>query len=89
MRNKTGFLLYFTLCMLLMMSTTAHAYIDPSAMTYMIQAIAGVAIAIGAAVAIIWRKFKKKAAQKLGIDENAHKEVEDEVVFSKKSDPQA
>lgn len=86
MRNKSGFVLYFTFCMLLMMSTTAHAYIDPSAMTYMIQAIAGIAIAIGAAFAIVWRRFKKKAAQKLGIDENAHKEMEEEVVFSKKKD---
>ena len=31
-------------------------YIDPSVMTYAIQAIAGVVIAVGATIGIIWRK---------------------------------
>ena len=57
------------------------AYIDPSAMTYLIQIIAGVAIAIGAAITIFYRKAKKKVSKKLGIDENRNKEVEsDEIV---------
>jgi glycerol uptake facilitator-like aquaporin len=37
----------------------ASAYIDPSAATYIIQAVAGVFIAGGAAVTIYWRKIKK------------------------------
>ena len=49
------------------------AYIDPSAMTYLIQIIAGVAIAIGAAITIFYRKAKKKVSKKLGIDENRNK----------------
>ncbi len=57
------------------------AYIDPSAMTYLIQIVAGVAIAIGAAITIFYRKAKKKVSKKLGIDENRNKEVEsDEIV---------
>lgn len=52
------------------------AYIDPSVMTYMIQAIAGAVIAIGAAVAIYWRRAKKKVQDKMGIDENKNKDVE-------------
>ena len=57
------------------------AYIDPSVMTYTIQAVAGIAIAIGAAVGIYFRKAKKKVSDKLGIDENRNKEVEsDEIV---------
>ena len=60
-------------------------YIDPSVMTYTIQAVAGVAIAIGAFVAVYFRKAKKKINNKLGIDENKNKEVEtDEIVVNKK-----
>ncbi len=59
-------------------------YIDPSVMTYAIQAIAGVVIAVGATVGILWRKSKKKVSSKLGIDENKNKEVEsDEIVVKK------
>ena len=44
----------------------------------------GTPLAIGAAVAVYWRKAKKKVANKLGIDENANKEVEsDDISFTK------
>ena len=63
------------------------AYIDPSVMTYAIQAIAGVIIAVAAFVGIYFRKAKKKINNKLGIDENKNKEVEsDEIVVKKKDD---
>ena len=67
-----------------MMSTfMIGGYIDPSVMTYAIQAIAGVVIAIGAAVGIYWRKAKKKMNEKLGIDEDRNKEVEsDEIIIN-------
>ena len=71
--------IYLTVCVVLMLSTYANAYIDPSVMTYTIQAIAGVAIAAGAVIGIAWRRAKKKVQKKLGIDENSKKEVEDEV----------
>ena len=59
----------------------ANAYIDPSVTTYLIQAIAGVVIAIGAVVGIYFRRAKKKMSEKLGIDENRNKEVEtDEII---------
>ncbi len=59
-------------------------YIDPSVMTYAIQAIAGIVIAVGATFGILWRKSKKKISNKLGIDENKNKEVEsDEIVVTK------
>ena len=62
---------------------TLSAYIDPSVATDLIQAIAGVVIAVGAAVGIYWRKAKKKVSNTLGIDENRNKEVEsDEIVVS-------
>ena len=59
--------------------------IDPSVMTYAIQAIAGVVIAVGAAVGIYWRKAKKKVNEKLGIDENRNKEVESDDIVVKKA----
>ncbi len=57
-------------------------YIDPSVTTYIIQAVAGVVIAVGAFLAIYFRRAKKKMNEKLGIDENKNKEVEsDEIEF--------
>ena len=56
--------------------TPVTLYIDPSVVTYLIQAVAGVVIAVGAAVGIYFRKAKNKVNDKLGIDENKNKEVE-------------
>lgn len=55
-------------------------YIDPSAVTVAVSSIGGVAIAVGTAVVIWWRRAKKKAAKVLHIDENANKEVEQDLV---------
>lgn len=55
------------------------AYIDPSVMSYTVQAIAGVAIALGVVFGVVWRKIKKGANKVLGRDENAGKEVEDDI----------
>ena len=55
------------------------AYVDPSVMSYTVQAIAGVAIALGVVFGVIWRKVKKGASKALGRDENAGKEVEEEI----------
>ena len=57
-------------------------YIDPSAVTVAVSSIGGIAIAVGAAVAIWWTRAKKKAAEKLHIDVNAHKEVEEDLVIN-------
>ena len=61
-------------------NSVSVAYIDPSVTTYLIQAVAGVVIAVGAVAGIYWRKARKKVQDKLGIDENAKKEIEDDVV---------
>ena len=72
-------MLYFA-CFSVMLAPTAHAYLDPSVMTYTIQVVAGVVVAVGAVVGIYWRKAKRKVQDKLGIDENAKKSLEDDVV---------
>lgn len=65
---------------MLFFGANGQAYIDPSVMTYMIQAIAGIVVAVGAAVGIYWRKAKKKVSNALGIDENKNKEVESDEI---------
>lgn len=82
-----AFAMFITLSTVLLFGITASAYIDPSVMTYLIQAIAGVVIAVGAAVGIYFRRAKKKINDKLGIDENANKEVEsDEIIVNADAD---
>ena len=54
-------------------------YVDPSVVTYGIQAIAGVIIAVGAVAAVLWRKAKKKVAETLKIEEMSKKEEDAEI----------
>ena len=69
--------------MLILLNLNVAGYIDPSVMTYAIQAIAGVIIAVGAFLGIYLRKAKKKLNNKLGIDENRNKEVKtDDIVIN-------
>ena len=70
-------------CAMLFFGVNGQAYIDPSVTTYIIQAVAGIVIAVGAAVGIYFRRAKKKINQKLGIDENRNKEVETDDIVSK------
>ena len=66
---------------------SAKGYIDPSFMTFTIQAVAGVAIAIGAAVGVHAHNVKKKLAEKMNIDENRNKEVEgDDIIVTDTSE---
>lgn len=72
--------LYFVLCLTILAALPVNAYLDPSTTTLVIQVVAGVAVAVGAVAGILWRKAKKKVQDKLGIDENRKKEVEEDVV---------
>ena len=77
---------YALICAMLLLGVDSKAYIDPSVMTYVIQAVAGVAIAVGAAVGIYFRRAKKKLNEKMGIDENRNKEVESDDILLKAED---
>lgn len=84
MKKVLGFIgstLFFVIGYAVLFSVNASAYIDPSVMTYAIQAGAGIVIAIGAVVGIYFRKAKKKINDKLGIDENRNKEVESDDII--------
>ena len=78
--------LYFAICFVFLMALPAHAYIDPSVATAVVQIIAGIAVVVGTVVGVAWRRAKKKVQEKLGIDENAGKEKEAEVEFEEDDD---
>ena len=75
LKNVVTLAWIFTAAMLFF-GVNGSAYIDPSVMTYVIQAVAGVVVAVGAIVGIYWRRAKKKVSKMLGVDENKNKEVE-------------
>lgn len=74
--------MYFFSCFFTLFTNYAHAYIDPSAVTYVIQAVAGVLIALGAAFTIFRHKifafFKKNKKQ--------NNETEDAIEFKEVDD---
>ncbi len=57
----------------------AFAYVDPSVMTYTIQAVAGLAVALSAVIGVVFRRTRRKLYQLLNIDENARKIAESAV----------
>lgn len=84
---KIGTVAFFGINFAVLFSANALAYIDPSVMTYAIQAIAGIAIAVGAGIGLYWRSARKKINKKLGVDENKNKEVEtDDILITKTED---
>ena len=58
--KRSGIILLLAAYLMIFTMPAAHAYIDPSATTYMIQAIAGIVIAVGSVGIIFWRRAKKK-----------------------------
>ena len=58
----------------------AYAYVDPSVMTYTIQAVAGAAVALGAVLGVALRRTRRFLFRLFKIDENANKIVEPDVV---------
>lgn len=72
--------IFLTCSLMVAMTMNASAYLDPSVMTYTIQVVVGVVVAVGAVVGVYWRKAKKKVQNSLGMDENAKKTVEEDVV---------
>ena len=64
--KKAAVFLYFFFFGSMLFSVTAHAYIDPSAMTYMIQIIAGVAIAAGAGLSYYFQRIKRRFSGRSG-----------------------
>ncbi|WP_418954075.1 hypothetical protein, partial [Tractidigestivibacter sp.] len=55
-------------CLLTAMATPALAYVDPSVMTYTIQALAAVAVALSAVLGVAFRRTRKALMRLLHID---------------------
>ncbi|MGN0437562.1 MAG: hypothetical protein ACI4F4_03495 [Lachnospiraceae bacterium] len=54
---KLGKFFYFFVLVMVVCSLNVYAYIDPSTVTYFVQAIAGILIAIGAALTVYRHKI--------------------------------
>lgn len=86
--KKSGLILLLVVYLMIFTMPAAHAYIDPSATTYLIQAIAGIVIAVGSVAIIFWRRAKNKLKDKVGIDFDKNKETEESVVAVNPDEPQ-
>ena len=84
--KKAALMIWLVASWQLALMKTASAYIDPSATTYLIQAIAGIAIAVGSVAVIFWRRAKNKLKEKAGIDFDRKKETEEDVVAVQSED---
>ena len=69
--------------------SVALAYVDPSVMTYTIQALAGVAVALSAVLGVAFRRSRRALMRLLHIDENSGKYVEGDVHPIDPSEPGA
>lgn len=67
---------YFFNCFFALFTVPVHAYIDPSAVTYIIQGVAGVLIALGAAFTIFRHKIFKFFKGKKQADETQEEQIE-------------
>ena len=70
---KTAKFMYFFAGWWVVLSMHAHAYIDPSAVTYIIKAVAAVFIALGAILTVF--RHKIFAFFKKGKGENTKREI--------------
>lgn len=71
----------------LKLTRPAQAYVDPSVMTYTIQALAGVAVALSAVIGVAWRRLRRAIFAYLKVDENAGKTTETHVSYAPGTDP--
>ena len=78
---------YFFNCFYMFFTMPVHAYIDPSAVTYVIQAVAGVLIALGAAFTIfrhkIFKFFRGKKKENEEESKIEFKDVEEQELMRK------
>ena len=56
--RNIGLFSAYLLLTTVMLSSTALAYIDPAATSYIVQIVAGVLIAFGVTVGIFWKKIR-------------------------------
>lgn len=84
-KSLSMFGIFFVLGMLFF-STTSNAYIDPSAMTYIVQVIVGIIIAGGAAFAFYFKKIKRKIKRKVDDAKTEDYEIQVDVEYDDEFD---
>ncbi|MBR6147769.1 MAG: hypothetical protein IKQ44_05325 [Lachnospiraceae bacterium] len=75
---QLGRFLYFFCAMFMMMSFYSQAYIDPSATTYVIQAVGAVVIALGAMLTVFRHKIAAFFKKAKGTEEKKEIHFEDD-----------
>lgn len=58
LKKKVLGTVYFSMCFIMMFGMVSYAYIDPATTSYLIQIVAGVFIAGGAAIGIFWKRIR-------------------------------
>lgn len=64
MKRKILKAMYFFVCILIILTKECYGYLDPSAMTYMIQVTAAIIITISTTIGVLFYKFKRKFFKK-------------------------
>ena len=77
MKKLLAFIAFFLLARLMCM-VTAMAYIDPSAVTFIVQIVAGVVIAAGAALGFYWRRIKRALSKRKNKGEEEEEEDDED-----------
>lgn len=70
--------MFFFVFTMLFFSVNVGAYIDPSAMTFLIQVVAGVVIAAGAACGYYFRKVRRAVRKKKNREEDEDDEEDED-----------
>ena len=74
LRGSVAYALAAAIAVSLAVPEFALAYVDPSVVTYAVQAIAGVAVAISAVLGVALRKVRRRIFSLFGIDPEGRKE---------------
>ncbi|MBR1540026.1 MAG: hypothetical protein IJ629_02450 [Clostridia bacterium] len=78
MKKKILFSLYISFCIIFVFTNVCYGYLDPSAMTYVIQVVAAIFIAISTSIGILFYKIKRKFFHKKKNKESTIEEINDE-----------
>lgn len=82
MKKKILLTVYFFACIMFIFTNQCYAYLDPSAMTYIIQVTAAIVITISTTIGIMFYKLKRKFFKKNKKDEFDNKVVDESEINS-------
>ena len=66
-----------------MIENVIIAYIEPSAMSYVVQTVAGIALGLGTVASLIFAFLKKRSAAVLKSGNISKEEIEEDVIIKK------